>query len=176
MKKYLITLAIVVPLLIGCKALNNLTKFDLPFSKSFTLPALPVAGTPPALEIKGIETHIDSVLKSYNLSADKIQSVTLTKMEFTLSSPADGDLSFLKSVEIFITAEGLDQVKIAGITNVPDGTKVLSLTAEDVDLKNFILKDKFGLKIVTTTDKKTDVEQKIDMDLNFLADLKILGI
>lgn len=176
MKKYLFALLVVAPLLVGCNALSKLTMFELPFTQSITMPAMPVSTTPVPLAITGIKTNIDSVLNSLSLSSDLIQKVTLKKMEFTLSSPDNGDLSFLKSVEIYITAEGLDDVKIASSGDVSDNSKNLVLTSADVDLKDFILKSEFGLKVVTTTDKATTVAQKIDISFNFLVDLKILGL
>jgi len=176
MKKYLFALLIVAPLIVGCNALSKLTMFELPFTQSITIPAMPASNTPVPLAISGIKTNIDSVLNSLSLSSDLIQKVTLKKMEFTLTSPTDGNLNFIKSVEIYITAEGLDDVKIASSGDVSDNSKNLVLTAADVDLKDFILKDEFGLKVITTTDKATLVEQKIDISFNFLVDLKILGL
>ena len=176
MKKYLFALLIVAPLIVGCNALSKLTMFELPFTQSITIPAMPASNTPVPLAISGIKTNIDSVLNSLKLSSDLIQKVTLKEMEFTLTSPTDGNLNFIKSVEIYITAEGLDDVKIASSGDVSDNSKNLVLTAADVDLKDFILKDEFGLKVITTTDKATLVEQKIDISFNFLVDLKILGL
>lgn len=176
MKKILIVLIIIVPLLIGCKSLNKLTMFDLPFKQSITLPVIPFENTPVALSIPGIKTKIDSVLNSLDLSSDMIQGVSLKKMEFTLTSPTTGDLSFIKSVEIYISGAGLNDVKIASTGDVTDNTKNLVMTLTEVDLKDFILKDEFGLKIITTTDKAILVEQKIDISFNFLVDLKVLGL
>ncbi|HLP05063.1 MAG TPA: hypothetical protein VK152_06515 [Paludibacter sp.] len=176
MKKHLITLLAVAAFAVGCKTLNELTKFDLPFKKTVTIPALPVAGTAPDIEIKNIETRIDSVLQSYHLSADRIQNIKLKKMELTLVSPADGDLSFLHSVEIWLLADGMADVKIASYGDLTSNTRVLNLDIENAALKEYILKDKFGIRIKVATDKPTVVEQKIDMSFVFLVDLKILGI
>lgn len=176
MKNKLIALILLIPILIGCKAINELTKFDLNFKRNFTIPPLPVAGTAPALEMKDIETNIDSVLTSYNLKPDRIQSVTLTSMKLTLTAPAGSDLSFLKSAEIFLTADGLTDVKVASVTEVPDNTREIEMIVEGTDLKNFILKDKFGLKIMIVTDKPTVVEHRIDIAMAYVVDLKILGI
>lgn len=176
MKNKLIALVLLIPILMCCKALNELTKFDLNFKRNFTLPPLPIAGNAPALEMKDIETKIDSVLASYNLKPERIQSVTLTSMKLTLTTPAGSDLSFLKSAEIFITAEGLDETRVASISEVPDNTREIEMIVEGTDLKNFILKDKFGLKIMVVTDKPTIVEHRIDIAMAYVVDLKILGI
>jgi hypothetical protein len=177
MKKILIVLILIVPVLIGCKALSKLTMFEMPFTQSITVPAMPEASeTPLPLVVSGIKTNIDSTLKSLKLSADLIQKVKLKEMKFTLTSPEDGDLSFIKSVEIYITANDLDDVKIASTSDVTDDTKILVMTLADVDLKDFIMKDEFGLKVLIATDEETTVEQKIDISFKFLVDLKILGL
>jgi len=178
MKKYLFATFILLPFLISCNSLDKLTKFELPFTRSITLPALPIIfENPVSASTPDIKTNIDSVLTSLNLTSDLVQTVSLKKMDLTLTDSTGGDLTFLKSISIYICATGLDDVKIAGIDSVPDNTgSSLSLAVESTDLKNFILKDEFQLKIITTTDKITKVEQKLKVDMNLQLDLKILGL
>ena len=177
MKKYLFAAFILLQFLTSCDSLNKLTKFKLPFTRSINLPALPFTVVGASVQTPDIKTNIDSVLTSLNLTSDLVQSVSLKKMDLTLTDSTGGDLTFLKSISIYICATGLDDVKIAGIDSVPDNTgSSLSLAVESTDLKNFILKDEFQLKIITTTDKITKVEQKLKVDMNLQLDLKILGL
>lgn len=177
MKKTIITSLFALMLFSGCDYLSQLTKFDMSFTNQITLPAAPASSTPVTITTPDIQTKIDSVLNSYKLSSDLIQSITLKKMEFVVSTPVGSDLTFLKSVNLYITATGLTDVKIAGIDNVPDNTgNTLALNMETVDIKNFLLKDKFQLKLVTTTDKATTVEQQLSLSMTLLVDLKILGL
>lgn len=175
MRKYLFVVLAFVPFLMGCNELSNMTKLDVPFSQTATLPALPITVTD--APILTPSTSIDSLLSVYKVSSDLIQSVNLKKMNLTLTDPADGDLTFLKSIQIYMVADGLTEAKVAGIDSVPETTgSTLSLNVESVDLKRFATKDKFQMKILMSTDKPTTVEHKIKVDMSLQLDLKILGL
>lgn len=177
MKKYLFSLLMIVPFLSGCESLSKLTQFDLPFTQSITVPVTPAIalGIPITLNTPEIKTNIDSVLNSYSLETDFVEKITLKEMKLTVSSPAGEDLSFLKDVTIYLTASGTEDVKVASATNILTTTPLL-LTVENVDLKSYLLKDKFALKIVVSGDEVTTVEHKVNIDMIFAFDAKVLGL
>lgn len=177
MKKYLFSLLMIVPFLSGCESLSKLTQFDLPFTQSITVPVTPAIalGIPITLNTPEIKTNIDSVLNSYSIEADFVEKIALKEMKFTVSSPTGEDLSFLDDVTIYLTASGTDDVKVASATDVSTTTPLL-LTIENVDLKSYLLKDKFALKIVATADEATTVEHKVDIAMTFGFDIKVLGL
>ena len=177
MKKYLFSLLIIIPFLSGCESLGKLTQFDLPFSQSVTLPVTPALalGIPITLSTPEIQTNIDSVLTTYNIETDFVEKIALKEMKLTVSSPTGEDLSFLKDVTIYLTTTGAEDVKIASATNISTTTPLL-LTIEAVDLKNYLLKDKFALKVVTSADEITTEEHKIDIDMTFTFDAKAFGL
>lgn len=177
MKKYLFSLLMIVPFLSGCESLSKLTQFDLPFTQSITVPVTPAIalGIPITLNTPEIKTNIDSVLNSYSLETDFVEKITLKEMKLTVSSPAGEDLSFLKDVTIYLTASGTEDVKVASATDVSTTTPLL-LTVENVNLKSYLLKDKFALKIVVSGDEVTTVEHKVNIDMIFAFDAKVLGL
>lgn len=177
MKKYLFSLLMIVPFLSGCESLSELTQFDLPFTQSVTVPVTPAIalGIPITLNTPEIKTNIDSVLSSYSIETDFVEKIALKEMKLTVSSPAGEDLSFLKDITIYLTANGTDDVKVASATDISTTTPLL-LTVENVDLKSYLLKDKFALKIVVSGDEVTTVEHKVNIDMIFAFDAKVLGL
>lgn len=173
MKKFLFSMLILVPFLSSCDALSELTKIPLPFEQSITIPAIPVIGST-SIETPDIETGIDSVLNEAGISTDLIEGITLSKMEFALSSSSD-DLSFLKDVDIYISTSGKDDVKIATATNVGD-VSTLKFTALNVDIKDFIMGDKFKLKVNIKTDEPLLAQKEVDIKMEFILDLKVMGL
>lgn len=167
----------IVPFLSGCDSLGKLTQFDLPFSQSITVPVTPAIalGIPITLNTPEIKTNIDSVLTSYSIETDFVEKIALKELKLSVSSPSGEDLSFLKDITIYLTANGADDVKVASATNISTTTPLL-LTVENVDLKNYLLKDKFALKIVVSGDEVTTVEHKVDVDMIFSFDAKVLGL
>lgn len=177
MKKYLFSILMIVPFLSGCDSLGKLTQFDLPFSQSITVPVVPAItlGLPITLSTPEIKTNIDSVLTSYSIETEFVEKIALKEMKLTVNSPSGEDLSFLKDVTIYLTANGTEDVKVASATNI-SATHPLLLTVENVDLKSYLLKDKFALKIVASADESTSVEHKVDIDMVFAFDAKVLGL
>lgn len=173
MKKFLFSMLILVPFLSSCDALSELTKIPLPFEQSITIPAIPAKGST-SIETPDIETGIDSVLNEAGISTDLIEGITLSKMEFALSSSSD-DLSFLDDVDIYISTSGKDDVKIATATNVGD-VSTLKFTVLDVDIKDFIMGDKFKLKVDIKTDEALLAQKEVDIKMEFILDLKVMGL
>lgn len=95
----------------------------------------------------------------------------------TVTSPANGNFNFLKNIEIYISADGLDDVKVASLENIPNNAAMpLQLVVDTVNLKQYILKDKFGLKVKAITDEMTTSEYQISINTTFLVDAKIAGL
>ena len=175
MKKYLFLLLIIIPFLSGCEKINELTKIDFPFSQSLTIPANPIVGIPITISTPGIEFDVDSLLKTYNFETKNIDKIILKNLKLTLSVPSDGDLSFIDDIEVYISASGLDKVKIASAENVGD-VSTLDLKVVNANLKEYLLKDKFSLQFKAAADEPTVVEYKIKIDMTVTFDLKILGL
>jgi hypothetical protein len=97
-------------------------------------------------------------------------------LDLTITSPSNADFSFLKSINVYISAEGLNEVKIAWKENVPSDVTLLSLDVTGVDLKEYIKADKFSLRLNTETDELLASDHHIDVHSAFFVDAKILGI
>ena len=175
MKKYLFLLFIIIPFLSGCEKIQELTKVDFPFSQSVTIPPIPIVGIPLTVSTPDMEANVDSILNAYNFETKNIDGVTLKNLKLTLSVPSDGDLSFIDDIEVYISASGLDKVKIASAENVGD-VSTLDLKVVNANLKEYLLKDKFSLQFKAAADEPTVVEYKIKIDMTVTFDLKILGL
>jgi hypothetical protein len=114
-------------------------------------------------------------LNAYNFETKNIDGVTLKNLKLTLSVPSDGDLSFIDDIEVYISASGLDKVKIASAENVGD-VSTIDLKVANVNLKEYLLKDKFSLQFKAAADETTLVDYKIKIDMTVTFDLKILGL
>jgi len=178
MKKLMFPLLLIVLGLTGCKSLSKLTQFDMDYNQSFTIPSIPTPiALPFPIQTPEIQTNSETYFSSHNIDPDLIEKVSLKKLDLTISAPADGDFGFLKTIEISIAAEGQDDVKIAWLEDVPVGAgSTLSMNVSNVDLKAFIMKEKFNLKIKASTDEATTSEYTIDAKTVFSLDANILGL
>ena len=93
------------------------------------------------------------------------------------TAPEDANFDFLKSIKIYIKAEGLDEKMIAWKTDMrDDGSKTITLETSDDNLKDYILKDSFQLRTETVTDQLLTHDTDIEIDAVFWVDAKILGV
>lgn len=173
MKKVFLLLA-VIPFLAGCDALSELTKIDLPLSQTVTIPKETPKDVEVQIKTPDVTTDIESTLSSYNVSSDLIESVSFKSLKLSLT---DGNLSFLKKIEIWISAEGLEAKKIAWMDDVPAsaGSSITMNVSKD-DLKPFVLKDKFSMTLKVTNDEQLTVDKSVKVEMDFTLDLKILGM
>ena len=160
--------------LTGCEELDKLTQFNMGYKMTVVIPSSTGVNLPFNLFTPDVETDSESTFAVHSTSKDLIEEVNLSGLELTLTSPTDGNLDFIKSIDVFISAEGLTEEKIAWKTNTTSG-KNLKLEVTQADLKEYIKKDEFKLRLSTVTDEVLTSEHKIEVNTSFFIDAKVLG-
>ena len=177
MQKYILVLVLIMTTLISCDEIDNLTKFTMDYDSSMTIPSSTGINFPFVLNTPQMETNSESEFESNNTHKDLIEDIRLRVLKLTLTSPENEDFSFLESINIFIVADGLEELEIAFNENVSaTAGKVLELQTIDVDIKDYIKKDKFSLRVKAVTDEVIATDHNIDIHSEFFVDAKILGI
>lgn len=161
----------------GCKAVDKLTQFEMDYDESMVISSLIGVNLPFNLWTPSITTNSESTFEVNETRKDLVEKIVLKKLELTLTSPANGDFSFLKSATIFLSADGLPEVEIAKITDIPsDIGNFISFVTYSTDLKDYIKKDNISLRMNTTTDELILSDQQVNVHAVFFVDAKILGI
>jgi len=176
MKKIILTFAVFF-LMVACESLSKLTRFDLSYTTSITLPATLGLNIPFTIYTPNVSTNTESVLAVNDTRKDLIEEVTLKSVILTITDPAGDDFSFLKSIEVYISADSLDEIQVAsrtGITN--DIGDTLHLVTIPDDLKEYIKADSFKMSVKTVTDELLSHDYEVDIDAVFGVDAKILGL
>ncbi|MGB5554126.1 MAG: hypothetical protein WBM83_05650 [Flavobacteriaceae bacterium] len=172
---FIVTLLFIV--LSGCSKIDELTKFNMDYKQQVTIPSSTGINLPFDMFTPDTETNSESEFSVNDTRKDLIEEIKLIKLELIINSPETADFSFLESIEVYISAEGLDEVKIADQTNIPEDTgNVLQLNTADLDLKEYIKKDKFNLRLNTVTDELISQDHELAVNSTFFVDAKILGI
>ena len=175
--KKIIPFLLVVLSLTSCDALSNLTKFEMPLSSTLTVTKIAaISTTPVVIATPDIETNSTTFFTDNGISTDLIDKVSLKKMELTVTSPTTGNFNFIKSLDIYISATGLDKTKIASLSNVSPGLTMVPLVVESVDLKQFLMKDKVKMEFSISTDEAMTSDYTIEVKPTFLIDMKLLGL
>ncbi len=172
----ILVVAVVFAALAGCKALNKLTQFYLKYDTSYTYPAgLPV--DIPVTAIPEIATNVQQQFKNNNTRSDLIQSAKLSDLVLTITPAGTQSFSFLKSVEIFISAPSMAESKVAYKYDIPDTIgDYLALDVTNAELKGYMAADSFSVRISSVIDKTVKSGITANLHSRFFIDAKILGI
>lgn len=157
-----------------CKKVDKLTQFDMEYNESFVIPSTTGVNLLFNLVTPDIQTNSESTFESKDTRKDLVNQIKLKKLDLTLTSPNNSDFTFLKSIEIFITADGLPEQKIAWNEDVPANIgNYLELETTGEDLKEYIKKDQFSLRMSTVTDKLVNSDQHINLHSVLFVDAKL---
>ncbi len=172
----LFTLFIVITFY-SCDKLDELTKFDIEYSQRATIPSSTGVDLPFDVFTPETETNSESEFEINDTRKDLIEEIKLTQLELVIISPDGADFSFLESISVFISADGLDEIQIASLAEVSDNTGTrLNLDTSDIDLKDYIKSDKFSLRLNTVTDELLSTDHELEVNSTFFVDAKILGL
>ncbi|MDX5326731.1 MAG: hypothetical protein LPK80_10775 [Bacteroidota bacterium] len=161
----------------GCKKINELTVFDLQYEAEVLIPSSINQGLPLAVNTPDIQTNSSTRFENNDTRKDLIQEIKLTELNLYIENPPSQNFDFLKSVEIYINASGLNSQLVAYRNDIPDGQgQQLSLFTTDADLQEYIKKDEFYLEVEVVTDQLITQSVRIKALSNFRVDAKILGI
>lgn len=176
MKTNIITTTALIICVTGCKQIDELTHFNMPYTETITIPATIGINLPINILTPEIETNSETVFALNDTEKNLVEEIRLIGLTLNHKAPAGEDFSFLKSVRIYISAEGLSEEQIAWKENIADTTgSVLQLELSNSDLKEFIKKDKFTLRVNTITDEFLTSDQQVEVESMFFVDAKILG-
>lgn len=154
----------------SCELFDKATKveFDMDFVSQVEVPASSGLNLPFDLFTPEVETDSEAKFGVNNTKKELVESVMLTSMNLTITSPSSQRFDFLDEITVYIKADGLDEIQIAYAENIPDniGTE-LELTVTGNNLKDYIAKDDFTLRVNTITDKTINEKVKIDVDSKF---------
>ncbi len=174
MKKLLI-LSFIISISIGCKKLNKLTQFNLDYESSFTVPSSTGISVPFIMVSPDMETNSSSTFESNDTRKDLIEVIELRKLRIEIDSPPSQTFNFLKSINIYINADGLDEIKLAFKTNIQNtNSKSLDLDVSHCDFQEYIKKDKFTLRVQTVTDEFLSQDVDFTAYSQFFVDAKLI--
>ncbi len=170
--------AVIAFILSSCKLIDKLTKFDVDYTTSYVIPGTLVPITVLNSNTPDITTNSQQTFTNNNTNADRVESVTLKKLTLTITNPSGQKFDFLKSADVYISADGLPEIKVATIDNIDDATvgSSLDMVPGGQDLKEYIKKDKITMRVSTTTDKVVASDVTVRVDATFFVDAKILGV
>ena len=173
MKKYIL-IFIAIAVLQSCKKLNEYTQFNMPYTEVVTIPSSSGVNLPFNVFTPETETNSESTFEVNDTRKDLIETIKVKQIELNVQSPAGEDFSFLESISLYLSATDLPEVKIAWNDSVAvNTTDTLKLNVYDIDLQEYIKKEKFELRLNTVTDEFLTSDYKIEIKTLFFVDAQL---
>lgn len=145
------------------------------FNETAVIPASTGINLPFNILTPNVETNSESTFAANNTKKDFIEEIRLTKLDLRITSPSNGNFGFVKSMSIFLSADGLSETKIAWVENVPSNVgNSLYLDVSGANLKEYIKKDKYTLRLNTVTDEIITSDYQINVHSVFFVDAKLI--
>ncbi|MFT5336368.1 MAG: hypothetical protein ACI9YL_000362 [Luteibaculaceae bacterium] len=174
MKKYLFLLSLIV-VSSACQKLFSFTYFNMEFNEDVVIKSAVGANLPFNFITPNIETNADSVFESKDRRIKYIEEIVLEELQLTITSPSNGDFSFLQKIKVYIISEGIEETLIAWNVNIPSENQVINLTTTDLDLQEYIKADNFSLRVGVETDEVFTSEYTIYIHTDFFVNLTVFG-
>jgi hypothetical protein len=158
----------------GCKKGElGTVSFDQSQSVDFVIPHNSVLALPNIIT-PAVSTNWSANFSNHNTDKDHLRELKLKTLTLNITGPAGKTWGFMKSIDIYIQADGLSETKIAYNEDIPDNSgQSISLNTVDVDLTPYAKKDNFTLRVQSTTRELNpdDVDVRADMVFGVTANL-----
>lgn len=167
----IITLAVVA---IGCEAIRDLKTFEIDYDTTVQIPSSSVFGGLVESPPRDIETNTKTELERNDTKSKWVKSIFLEEMTATIES-GDSDFDFLNSIEIFVSAEGLEEVRLASLFDVPQNVTKIDLNPGDCNLKSYFKKGAISIRSVANASNNSAVTIDVDMVFEVEARIKLFN-
>jgi hypothetical protein len=175
-EKIYVTLLLILFGLGACKKVDELTQFNMDYNEIVIVPASSGISLPFNILTPEMESNAESTFAINDTRKDLIEEILLTKLDLVVKTPDGEDFSFLKSIDVFLNADGLSEIKVAWNNDVPDSPgSALKLETTENNLMEYIKKDEFSLRLNTVTDETFATDYHIEVISSFFVDAKVLG-
>ena len=163
---------------VSCKKFDKKTQFELIIEDSFIIPSnvginIPFVNfpTPP------VNTNIDEELAIENKKKKKIESIILKELQFIIRTPITSTFSFINDIELSISADGLPEIAIAELHDIPFivGKTLQLIVDSSEELEAYIKKDSVNLHVAVTTDETILQDVTVDLKAVFFVDVKVFN-
>lgn len=162
-------------------SLSKLTDitFTQPYSFNVMLPAgstndtamapIPVPGGSASLPAFSFTfpTEMRKIADDYNTSLDKLVSIKLSSFSMSPVLPAGQNLNFINSLELRLSAPGMQQVVVARKSPFPKDVSPVDLTVGGDELKDYFTKDSVTVQVLADVNAIPPMGTQIRFDSKY---------
>ncbi len=157
-----------VPVLLAC----GLLTFTVDDDSTTTVPgAGVVGGLLSVLDFTGLDDFditIEQEMADQGVEAGDLETVDLS----VLALHAEPDLSFLSSLDVYVSGEGMDEILVASGDSFPAGAADVELTPTHADLTDIVVAGGMAFRVVASgraPEEDTDLDVHVEVIITATA-------
>ncbi len=169
MKKNSVVLFIVLSIFAAsCEQIENLLTFEIEDTIEFTIPSSTVINSPISIPTPPIQSSSTQTFENNNTNASLVKNVSLKDLNLKILKPETKTFRFIQSIEIYISAEDVEEVLLASKYNIPENvgnTLILDTSGEKLD--NYIKKGQYDIRTVVQVKEIPGQDVTVDAKMVF---------
>lgn len=165
--KTIVITALISLLTISCDEVDKLLTFNISDEATFKINSGLPFDTPFEVATPDITTNSSAEFQNNNTRSDLVKDVKLDHLKLTIINPADKTFSFVKSVHIYISTDGTDEIELAYQDNISTSENTLNLTCTTQKLDKYIKASSYKIRTSVTIRETLTQEVTVKADINF---------
>ena len=159
--------------IVSCKKVNDLLTFSIDNESAITLSSLSTINLPISVLTPDVVTNSSQQFQNNNSNANLVKDIRLKSILLTITNPPGQTFSFLKSIHIYISANGSNEIELASQDNISSTSSTLNLVPTQAKLDEYVKASSYQLRsvIVTKETLQHDTDIKIDSKFDVTANL-----
>ena len=114
-----------------------------------------------------VTTNSEDTFKNNKTQAELVKDVTLDKLTLSITEPEGENFDFLSKIEIYISSEGNDEVRIAYLETIPKGAEEITLESTNAQLDKHIKGDSYSIRTKATLSEPVAQDTNIKANMRF---------
>tara|TARA_B110000046_G_scaffold103764_1_gene111290 strand:+ start:95 stop:613 length:519 start_codon:yes stop_codon:yes gene_type:complete len=165
MKKILIFLPFLI-FVASCNTDED-TEFTIAYSEVFELPATFGIEYPTSTDLISVETESEDRFEENLTTSDLLNTARLSNMQISMTGPTGTDLEFVDQVNIFISANGLSEIKVASIDGAGTNDVLLQAELEVIDVKEYLKLPTVLFRVEYSSDAFSNQDRECVLNVRF---------
>lgn len=139
--------------LFSCKKIEQLLSFTITNETDFTVNSSSPVNLPASINTPDVATNSSQEFSNNNTKANLVKEIKLQSLKLNITDPTGQNFDFLKSVKIFISTNGSDEIELAALDNIPASTSVVDLIPTQSILDAYVKAPKYNLRTQVITNR-----------------------
>lgn len=158
--------------LFSCNVVDKLLTFTISNQTSFKISTGFPLNLATEIITPDVTTNSSSEFKNNNTKSDLVKDVKLKELKLTITDPSDKTFTFLKSIRLYISTDGTDEIELAYSDDINATSNSIELACTSQKLDKYIKAPSYKIRtkaVIKETITK-DVTVKCDMKYKVTAD------